>query len=444
MHIAQSHFRKVRVLVGIASLCLIFYLGHFVGAQQEPQQLRVIPASGPEMQYDVETLGSDYYLSRLNTTNLLKNIEPTSRISWDAAAGALRIEAEDKTFSLSRQDNILIYNNSMIETPGRLVAARGQVFVPLSSLYEILRRMGGLRSNITEFLTDSTSPDADGGDDADDFDPAFSGNTSRIDIGSVIESLALITGEKAPQQSEFSAQLRLSAEPLLERRTIVIDPQPRQIRIRHEGDAGLTRPGTSSDPGPDLTLKIAKRCREMLERHENIKIVLTRENQYESPPLEDRLRVINASKARALFCLRLDYSAVESNRGFRIYSVHRAIDPSARAYFSARRETPGTLPLDVQYTPYENLSLILAQLADDELRRAGLNPGEEKIKLAPFFLLKRAAMPSVSLSLGYSSNPDDRQNFSDPVYVDSAAASLAQSILAYNRWLEQLGLEANY
>jgi N-acetylmuramoyl-L-alanine amidase len=431
--------------VGRLLLVLLFCLSGAVAVAQH-QPLRVAGAGDEERSWPVELLGVQYYVSRPHATELLRFLDPELRVSWDPSTGIFRAESSTRSFSLTRQDNYLIFNNAMIETPGRLVAARGQIFVPLSSLFEILRRLGDVRSNIQDFLREAPAPGAgdavDAGDGEDRLPLYLPGEAPGVDIRSIVDSIALISGEKATPSADFNAQLRLAAKPLLERQTIVIDPQPRSLRIALDGDEGMARPGTAADPGPDLTLRIARRCREILAQHQSVRIVLTRENQYEAPPLDERLRVINGSDARALICLRVDQSPFPENRGYRIHVAHRAVDPEGMQFYSVKRQKPGALPLSAQYTPYDNLSLVFSRLMDGEFLRAGMVPASDKIKLAPLWLLKRAAMPALSISIGYSSNSGDLDRFADDRHVESVAASLAQGILALHQWLEQTALEA--
>jgi N-acetylmuramoyl-L-alanine amidase len=134
--------------------------------------------------------------------------------------------------------------------------------------------------------------------------------------------------------------------------------------------------------------------------------------------------------------LRLDASPFPANAGYRLYAMHERIDPLASR--SREIHASGPLPPELAYLPYEGLSAVLAGLADTELARGGLSPAPEKIGVAPLYLLKRADLPSALVTLGYRTNDKERARMADTGFVESAARSLAQALLEFDRQLRSV------
>ncbi|NQU42172.1 N-acetylmuramoyl-L-alanine amidase [bacterium] len=417
-----------------AAIFLAVFLTGVAGAQ--PVSLEIMASGTGEMAYAVENLSGGLYLSVSRTNELLRRIDPMAEIRWDAVTGLYRAQVQDKEFSLFRDRAVVVYNQALIDTDRPLLAARGQVFVPLSSLAEMLKRLEGVESNTAALL----GPERPGPVETPPVSllPQIDTTAPGVNMGSLVETFRLISGGENLSEDEVRQDFRLGARPLLARKVVVLDPEI--VRASAESEAALPRPGDSREEGVDLTLRIAERCRALLVDNPSISVVLTRDSLGASPSQPERLAVINGSGAKALISLRYDWSDFSENSGYRLFTVHEAVDPEGRRYHG-RHEEPWRLPLEVQYVPYENLSLALAEFVDAELSRAGFPAAAEKRRLAPFYLLRRASMPSVSVALGYTSHGEDRRRMEEDRYVEFVAQSLAQALLLFDRWLNQVWLE---
>jgi len=163
--------------------------------------------------------------------------------------------------------------------------------------------------------------------------------------------------------------------------------------------------------------------------------VLTRNSAAAAPDLGGRLSILTGAVGRALVALRVDSSPVASNSGYRIFTAGATLDPLSKQYGGG--QSPVSLPSEMAYLPYQELSVELARMVDTELARAGLTGAPDRLRQAPFYLLRRADMPAVCLTLGYGSNDRDRSRMNDAAFVESAARAVAQALLDLDRRLQE-------
>jgi N-acetylmuramoyl-L-alanine amidase len=164
--------------------------------------------------------------------------------------------------------------------------------------------------------------------------------------------------------------------------------------------------------------------------------VLTRSTGKAAGTLDERVNAINTAGAKALVCLRFDWSEYPENSGYRIYAMHEAVDPEALQLRGAPDAPAGpALPQALAYLPYENASLVLARWIGKELDNSGLTAAPDPLTLAPHYLLRRAAMPAVTLSLGSWTCDADRASMSQADFAETLGRSLAQALLNYDDWL---------
>ncbi|HBF35205.1 TPA: hypothetical protein DDW35_11660 [Candidatus Sumerlaeota bacterium] len=289
--------------------------------------------------------------------------------------------------------------------------------------------------------------------------PTQSEETKAANINVLLEDAKKGSNNANITKSQLQNNLSSAAQYLQARHTIVIDTEalpvtydalkaPDLLSTKKNGsqktdDTLPLNPRTGADTNlpADLTFKIAQRCQEILASNDSIQIVLTRGQSDESTTPAQRLERIKQAQAKALVCLRIDQSPHASLSGYRIFTVHTAVDPQGLTYAS-RSGSPDSFPSEAQYVPFQNMSLALARLVDAELTRGGFPAAKDKFKIAPLFYPKRACMPSITLSLGYSTSSDDLSRLQDTKFVQESAASLAQSLINFDRWLKENGWEA--
>jgi len=429
---ACSTMASGRLFLVLLLLAPLF--GSVAPARADAEALRVAVPSGAVLTYPIYTLRGMRHVAINHVSEMLRAIDPDARIRWNATTGVYEAAALGVSFSLFREQSVLVCNNALIETQAPLAVARGQVFVPLDSLDRILQRFENVRSNLSELAASTTSAGLDAWSLEKTPSPLQpDAPTSTIDLKALFPLSAPVQDSSDTPQPDLERDLRHAVRPLVERDTIVIDPQPPGLPERADGvDEG--------NVGADLTLRVAQRCRDILASRPGVTVVLTRESGTRSPSVPERLRIVNTPGAKALICLRMDASPFPDKQGFRLYTVHEAVDPEGRRYHG-RQDIPGALPQPSVYLPYQNVSLVLAQILEAEMTRGGLTTAPMALRLAPFYLLKRAAAPSVSISLGYLDQAGRFSSQDEQYLVNAAASSLAQGLLHYVSWIEALAGE---
>jgi N-acetylmuramoyl-L-alanine amidase len=398
----------------------------------------------------VKPLGAGRYISTTQFNALLRKVQPDAFIDPDATTGVYHAKVLGNDFKLYRDESSILINNGKIDTPDRLYPTQGQVFVPLSSVERVLANFEGVTSNVHDLvqLTPTPAPTVaprasaavrpapgavvppllPAGSPGSAAPRETAGEASGVDTAALAETLRLLTGgqKAAAAPRDLTRSLRNAATTLLPRRTVVLDPEPNPRAV-----------GEGAGDVPDLTLQVAQQCRQLLAPHAaSLSVVLTRSSGATAGTLDERLNAINTAGSKALICLRIDWSEFPENCGYRIYAMHEAIDPEALQWRGAPDAAPGpTQPQHLTYLPFENVGLVLARLVQGQLDKSGQTGAPDPLVLAPHYLLRRAAMPAVTLSLGSWTCDADRARLTQAEYTGAVAASLAESLLRYNDWL---------
>ncbi len=419
-------------------LTAIFFLTFCLVNAQEPApkptpadptpRLRVTLPWGLVVTYPAEILWPGPCISTTQFGNLLKALDPKTEVNWDAATGVFSAKTSRHDLSLFLREDTLVFDKQALDIDHRLIEARGQIYLSLAVLDDILSRFDHVDTNIAALLDlyGQNIPEQSSGEPATPVlhDPGPRG-VAPINTDAVRELLEIWSGEKGINLARIESDLRLAAGPLADRRTIVIDP--RRLLITDNMRAG----NVTTDP-PDISLAIAKRCRELLADSPVVQIVLTRED--DDPSLNERVEAINTSGAKALVVIELDWSRYDNISGYGLYSVHQAVDPQSLRHVDG----PANLRLERAYQPYQHMSLALTRLVETELARTGIRPAQTPIRLVPRYVLKRSGMPSTALNLGYWSNTEDRERMQQDNYIETMATALAQALLRYSRQLERI------
>jgi len=227
----------------------------------------------------------------------------------------------------------------------------------------------------------------------------------------------------------------------LEIRTIIIDPG-------HGGkDPGAV--GRRGLKEKQVVLDIAKRLKRILDRDRNLKVYLTRSRD-RFVPLSKRASFANRRKGGIFLSIHANSAFTSRARGFETYYLSQAVDDTARAAATrensvlkleefeglpkARRNNSNleTILWDMKYTEFRNQSMELAELIQKRLSRT-LKIRNRGVKSAPFYVLKKVAMPSILVEVGFMSNRRDEALLRDANFREKIARALAESILSYRR-----------
>lgn len=253
---------------------------------------------------------------------------------------------------------------------------------------------------------------------------------SRTDRASFLKRVALQPRADTAKKSERDAQAARDTRPV-----VVIDPG-------HGGiDSGaVARDGTEEK---EITLAVALKLRERLERSGRYKVVMTRVDDT-FVPLAERVKVARASAAALFVSIHADAMPRRDNdvRGTTVFTVsERASDAEAQRV--ADRENKADLIAGIDLSDEnDDVAGILFDLAHRETRnfstlfartlvgqmKAATQLHATPIKSAGFKVLKAPDVPSVLIELGFLSNSDDQKQLRSEAWRDKIADSMLASI----------------
>jgi N-acetylmuramoyl-L-alanine amidase len=216
-------------------------------------------------------------------------------------------------------------------------------------------------------------------------------------------------------------------------RTIAIDPG-------HGGrDPGAIGPSGLEEK--DLTLDIARRLRDRLEKHCNYRIILTRDRDV-NVPLKRRVQFANGNKADLFISIHVNYIPEEPVMVIETYFFGAQADEGGMRI--AEKENQGSEYVMAEFRAMiekisDNLkqqeSRSLAFCIQESLFRSLLNKNgrtaNRGTKSAPFVVLLGANMPSVLTEVTCISNKKEEEKLADPAYREEIAAYLEDGIAEY-------------
>jgi len=217
--------------------------------------------------------------------------------------------------------------------------------------------------------------------------------------------------------------------------TIVIDPG-------HGGeDTGAVGPSGLKEK--DVVLDIARILKQLLIANYDVRVILTRDGDYELP-LELRTEKANAARADLFISIHANASRRRGARGAETYIMsYEATDDEARKLAAVENNVLGiTNPeiannkelsmvlWDLAQTEYLAESTHLAEIIQNEFNDL-LHLPNRGVKQAPFAVLMGAMMPAVLVEVGFITNPAEEQRLAQESYRQQIASALARSIGAY-------------
>lgn len=219
--------------------------------------------------------------------------------------------------------------------------------------------------------------------------------------------------------------------------TVAIDPG-------HGGEdpGALGRSGTQEK---DVTLAIARRLKERIDREPNMRAVLTRDGDY-FIPLQMRVHKARRINADLFVSIHADAFIKPHARGSSVFALSERGATSVAARWLAKRENEadliGGVNLDVK-DPYLKQTLLdLSQTAtiNDSLKlgKAVLSElGEintlhkSHVEQAEFAVLKAPDIPSILVETAFISNPEEEARLRSDAYQNKMADAVFQGIKRY-------------
>jgi N-acetylmuramoyl-L-alanine amidase len=242
------------------------------------------------------------------------------------------------------------------------------------------------------------------------------------DIRSLLDSAVSREGEQT------------SAEEI---QTIVIDP----------GHGGRMEPGAQGKYGTlekDITLALALKLKDVIEKNRPVRVVLTRESDV-SVSLENRAAKANYNKADLFISIHVNSSFRKDARGSETFFLGtEASDDEARrlAYLENNpaevergiggdNEDEITMILwDMAQSAYLKESSLLAETIQEELNHL-LGTKNRGIKQIPFKVLTGVACPAVLVEVAFISNPDEERKLLTEWFQNNVVEAIYRGVESY-------------
>jgi N-acetylmuramoyl-L-alanine amidase len=222
----------------------------------------------------------------------------------------------------------------------------------------------------------------------------------------------------------------------------------RLITIAIDAGHGGEDPGALGPSGTqekDVTLAIARKLKERIDREPNMRAVLTRNGDYFIPL---HMRVDKARRAHAdLFVsIHADAFIKPHARGSSVFALSERGATSAAARWLAKRENDadliGGVNLDVKDRYLKQTLLDLSQTAtiNDSLKLAKAVLSElgdintlhkPQVEQAGFAVLKAPDIPSILVETAFISNPYEERRLRSDAYQSKLADAVFQGIKRY-------------
>ena len=242
-------------------------------------------------------------------------------------------------------------------------------------------------------------------------------------------SSAPATGGRQPAQEEVARIF-----------TVALDPG-------HGGeDPGATGPKGTHEK--DVVLAVAHRVRKLLAKEENLRVIMTRDDDY-YVPLVKRVNKARGVRADLFVSIHADAFVKPDASGSSVFVLSSHGATSVGAKWLARNENKAdliggvnirttsmpetaSLLMDLYTTAQIRDSKVLAGRMLNELGQIGkLHRGQ--VEQANFAVLRSPDVPSVLVETAFISNPDEERRLRDSAYQDRLARAIARGILDYRR-----------
>jgi N-acetylmuramoyl-L-alanine amidase len=213
--------------------------------------------------------------------------------------------------------------------------------------------------------------------------------------------------------------------------TICIDPG--------HGGSDFGAMGESNLKEKDITLKVGKKLKQIVESKLGIRVILTRKIDSEVS-LNSRVSIANNQKADMFISIHVNSSFRKAARGPETFYVSlKATDQES--FELAMKENKSFDEIE-QIAESDDLKMILWNMAQTEFIRESskladfiqselnvlMNTINRGVKQAPFRVLMRAAMPAVLIEVAFISNAYEEKKLTNDSFLDRVAQSIYSGI----------------
>ncbi len=218
-------------------------------------------------------------------------------------------------------------------------------------------------------------------------------------------------------------------------RTICLDPG--------HGGSDLGAVGRSNLLEKDITLKVAKKLKGLIESKLGLHVVMTRESD-EEVSLNSRVAKANNQKAQIFVSIHVNSSFRKAASGPETYYVSlKATDQDA--FLLSQKENSAFKEEIDKLASDDELKMILWDMAQNEYIKESakladfiqyelnilMHTRNRGVKQAPFRVLMRAAMPAILVEIAFVSNYSEEKNLKDDAFLGKVTAALYTGISKY-------------
>ena len=230
--------------------------------------------------------------------------------------------------------------------------------------------------------------------------------------------------------------------------TLPPEQSGREVEVRRvvidagHGGGDLGAEGLNGLREKDVTLAVARRLEEILERRHDIEVILTRTGD-ESISLVERTEAANRYSADLFISLHCNAWPGSGAQGVETYFL----SPAKTEWDAdvARKENAGIgaaedldfILWDLVQNAYIQESATLAEEVQQRLA-ADLGMQNRGVKQAGFRVLVGAFMPAILVELGFVTNRTDAAKLSDPNFHETAAEAMAEAIVEFRARMDAL------
>lgn len=216
-------------------------------------------------------------------------------------------------------------------------------------------------------------------------------------------------------------------------KTIILDPG-------HGGkDPGAI--GRRGSREKDITLKVARRLRDLIVQRLGKKVLLTRVRDT-FVDLEARANFANKHRGDLFVSIHVNSHSRRSTRGLEVYHFGKASDPEALQVAARENGTP------IENTVVSWQYFVADMLTDKKIeasldlawttRKAMIarlnrhyNVVDHGVKTAPFYVLKYTTMPGILAEIAFISNPAEERMMRTNTYLARMALAIFEGLKTY-------------
>lgn len=253
-------------------------------------------------------------------------------------------------------------------------------------------------------------------------------------LGDFIGSLDKVRKAPAVEPARAAAKGKRSTDRLI---VIALDPG-------HGGeDPGAIGPSGTQEK--HVALAIARKLRERLETKDNIRVLMTRDDDF-FVPLNERVGKARRVQADLFVSIHADAFMNQQARGASVFALSDRGATSAAARWMAQRENASDVVggvnvktrdatllrtlMDMSTTAQIKDSLRLGHEVLGRIGRVG-RLHKAHVEQAGFAVLKAPDIPSILVETGFISNPEEESKLADADYQDRLADALSAGIERY-------------